>query len=412
MIALHAKHGPLVRNGPNEVSVADLASIKTIYGAGTTFHKSDWYSVWQGHRQFDLFAERNERVHGKQRSLISQAYSMTSLKDLEPYVDGSVKTFLDNMKQRQDQIVDMGKWAQLFAFDVIGEVTFSKSFGFMDAHVDDGSFRAIENALQSAAWVGQMPWLFWLNDYLTPIFGNRLSLNNRHGSIRTLATKEIAARRDRGSERKDILCKLFAAQKAKPTELNDAAVASMATSNIFAGSDTTAISTRAIIYYLLKNPQYKQRLVGEIDECRRQGKLSDPVRLDEAEKMPYLQAVMYEALRCHPAVGMSLPRVVPQGGVTIDGRYLPANTVVGANPWVIHRNKEIYGDDVEQFRPDRWLKEDSGDMRRFFFTFGSGARTCLGRNLSWMEMSKLIPSLFMHYNIELADLDAEWSEKC
>lgn len=116
MIALHEKHGPIVRNGPNEVSIADLSAIKTIYGAGTKFRKSDWYSVWQGHRKFDLFAEKDEKLHGKQRSLISSAYSMTSLKDLEPYVDDSVKRFLDAMSERQNQIVDMGKWAQLFAF--------------------------------------------------------------------------------------------------------------------------------------------------------------------------------------------------------------------------------------------------------------------------------------------------------
>jgi cytochrome P450 len=42
-------------------------------------------------------------------------------------------------------------------------------------------------------------------------------------------------------------------------------------------------------------------------------------------------------------------------------------TVVGANPWVIHRNKEVYGEDVEDFRPDRWLKEDTGDMRKSLF---------------------------------------------
>jgi len=146
--------------------------------------------------------------------------------------------------------------------------------------------------------------------------------------------------------------------------------------NIFAGSDTTAISTRSIIYYLLKNPQCKQKLVEEIDTLRRQGQLSDPVTLSEADKMPYLQAVMYEALRMHPAVGMSLPRTTPQGGATVAGRYIPAGTVVGANPWVVHRNKEIYGDDVESFRPERWMTEKNGDMHRFFFAFGSGARMC------------------------------------
>ena len=169
-----------------------------------------------------------------------------------------------------------------------------------------------------------MPWLFWLNDYLTPYFGNHLGLNARHGTLRTLAQKEVAARKDRGTDRKDMLSKLFAVHDEKPNELDNAAVTSMATSNIFAGSDTTAISTRAIIYYLLKNPQCKQRLIDEIDSLQKQGKLSDPAKLSEADAMPYMQAVMYEALRCHPAVGMTLPRVVPEGGVTIDGVYLPA----------------------------------------------------------------------------------------
>jgi len=116
MIDLHRKHGSLVRTGPNEVSVSDLAAIKTIYGAGTKFRKSDWYSVWQGHRKFDLFAERNERIHGEQRRLVSRAYAMDSLKDLEQYVDNAVNVFLDNMNQRQGQVIDMGNWVQLFAF--------------------------------------------------------------------------------------------------------------------------------------------------------------------------------------------------------------------------------------------------------------------------------------------------------
>ncbi|KAK0922838.1 hypothetical protein LTS16_012210 [Friedmanniomyces endolithicus] len=412
MIDLHRELGTLVRTGPREVSVSDLTAIKQIYGAGSKFRKSDWYSVWQGHRKFDLFGERDEKIHGEQRRLVSRAYAMDSLKDLEEYVDHAVTVFLDNMSERQGQVIDMGNWVQLFAFDVIGEVTFSKRFGFMDSGGDDGSFGQIEGALKSASWVGQIPSFYWLHDALSPYIGNHLALSARHGSLRQFAIKEIAARQDRGGNQKDILSKLRATQGEKPLEMNENAVASMATSNIFAGSDTTAISTRAIIYYLLKNPQCKNKLIEEIDECRAQGKLSDPVKLSEAEKMPYLQAVMYEALRLHPAVGMSLPREVPIGGATIAGQYLPAGSVVGANPWVIHRNKEVYGDDVEAFRPERWMIEDNGDMHRFFFAFGSGARTCLGRNISWMEMSKLIPTLFMHYNLELSGPEKDWTTKC
>jgi len=86
--------------------------------------------------------------------------------------------------------------------------------------------------------------------------------------------------------------------------------------------------------------------------------------------------------------------------------------VIGANPWVVHRNEEVYGEDVDAFRPERWLKEANGDLHRFFFAFGAGARMCLGRNISWMEMSKLIPTLFLHYSLELADPSAEWTTQC
>ncbi|TDZ60839.1 Cytochrome P450 monooxygenase gsfF [Colletotrichum trifolii] len=390
MMQWHEKYGRVIRIGPSEVSISDLASIKTIYGAGSKFRKSDWYSVWQGSRKFDLFPERDDALHGAQRRLVSRPYAMSALKELEPYVDNAIRVFfnkLDTM-EREKQVIDMGNWVQLYAFDTIGEVTFSRRFGFMDAGADDGAFQQIQDALISAAWIGQMPWLYRLHEYLSPIIGPRLGIASRHGSLRQFAAREVAARQDRGSDRPDILGKLFAVHNEKPDEFDYKALVSMASSNIMAGSDSTAISIRAIVYHMLKNPDSKRKLVEEVDEFWRQGKLSDPVTLAETEKMPYLQASMYEALRLHPAVGMTLPRVVPKGGYEIDGRYYPAGSVVGANPWVVHRIKEVYGQDANVFRPERWMKEENGEMHRFFFAFGSGARMCIGRNISWMEMSK------------------------
>ena len=292
-------------------------------------------------------------------------------------------------------------------------MTFSKRFGFLEAGADDGSFRNIEGALRSAAWVGQMPWIYWLNNYLTPVFGNHLGIAARHGSIRKFAAQQVDSRKEKDhGQYHDLLSRLFEVNKEKPNEMNDNAVLSMATSNVFAGSDTTAISLRSIIYYLLKNPQCKKKFISEIDERKRGGKLSDPVKLEEANEMPYLQACMYEALRLHPAVGMSLPRVVPADGIEIDGKFLPAGTIVGVNPWVVHRDQEVFGEDVETFRPERWLERDRSDMDRFFFAFGSGARVCLGRNISWMEMSKLVPTLFSKFDLQLANPEASWKETC
>jgi cytochrome P450 len=324
MIALHKKHGKLVRTAPNEVSI----SIKTIYGAGTQFRKSDWYSVWQGHRKFDLFGGRDEKVHGQHRRLISSIYSLDQLRKLEPGVDTAVSLFIKRLGEvtKDGRSVDMSKWAQLFAFDVIGEVTFSKPFGFLAAGKDDGSFRAIDEALVSASWIGQVPWLYWLHDRFMPVIGNWLGVNNRNGSLRQFAAKECEARKGRQSDRRDILSLLFAVKEAKPQEFDDNSVLSMASSNIFAGSDTTGISIGAVMYNLCKYPKCKDKLMEEIKEMvRREGlDVNKNMTFEAGFSMPYLQACIYEALRMHPAVGMSLPRVVPPDGFEVEGVYLPS----------------------------------------------------------------------------------------
>lgn len=91
-------------------------SATTSTGAGSKFRKSDWYSVFQGRRKFDLFAERDETVHAKQRRLVSRAYSMESLKDFEIYVDDAIKVLFQRLEERKEKPIDVGNWAQLFAF--------------------------------------------------------------------------------------------------------------------------------------------------------------------------------------------------------------------------------------------------------------------------------------------------------
>lgn len=328
MIALHAKHGRLVRTAHNEVSTSDPDALKAIYRAGTKFRKSDWYSVMQGHRRFDLFAGRDENVHAQQRRNINAIYSMENLKKLEPAIDSTITFLLDRVREvSRKGPIDMSRWAQLFAFDVIGEVTFSRSFGFLVAGQDDGSFASINEALVFASWIGQIPWLFWLHNFCMPVIGNWLGVNNQNGALRGMAFRECAARKERKSDRKDILAGLYEVQERKPDEFDDNAVLSMAMSNILAGSDTTGVSIGAVMYNLCKYPRCKSKLLEEIKETVRREQLEEDsnMPLDIGMVMPYLQACIYEGLRLHPAVGMSLPRVVPLEGYQMQGRYLPSD---------------------------------------------------------------------------------------
>ena len=75
-------------------------------------------------------------------------------------------------------------------------------------------------------------------------------------------------------------------------------------------------------------------------------------------------------------MGLSLERHVPTGGETISGIHLPEGTVVGINAWVLHQNKEIFGNDANAFRPERWIETDPKqlkEMRKNLFTVSTTA---------------------------------------
>lgn len=83
-------------------------------------------------------------------------------------------------------------------------------------------------------------------------------------------------------------------------------------------------------------------------------------------------------------------------------------TNVGVSAWVANFNKSVYGPDADEFRPDRWLDADNNLKRpkeESYLTFGLGSRTCVGKNISLLEINKLIPLLVRDYDIRFVRPD-------
>jgi cytochrome P450 len=143
------------------------------------------------------------------------------------------------------------------------------------------------------------------------------------------------------------------------------AVTAWTFSNVIAGSDSTAVVMRTVFYNLLAHPASLQRLHAELYDAERQGRLSKPYpRWNEVNSLPYLDACVNEAIRLHPPFCLPLERVVPKGGITIDGKYFAAGTVVGMHPYVVNRHRPTFGEDADDWRPERWLELVEEDRRR------------------------------------------------
>ncbi|KAK6207097.1 hypothetical protein LQW54_007526 [Pestalotiopsis sp. IQ-011] len=451
---LHAKHGDVVRIGPNTLSFADPKALKTIYGLNKGFIKSDFYivqqSVVKGHRLASLFSTTDNDFHSQFRRSVNAAFSMSALVQYEPFVDNTTKLFLDQTEKLFANNIDgcdFTRWLQFYAFDVIGEITYSKRHGFIENNEDiDGIITYLTKLFLYVAPVGQIPF-FDLLFLKNPIY---LKLSQWGLVDSTFPVAKFA--RDRMQERlgaelnadgskkqpllpvsdakievksPDLLSKFLAAREARPDFMSDSLVQTMAVSMAFAGSETTAISLAAVFYYLLRQPAALDRLRAEIDDFARAGGFGDSetglVTWHEAQKLPYLDACVKEAFRLHPAAGLPLERIVPAQGAEIAGHFVKGGTIVGCSAWIIHRRPEIFGQDVDVYRPERWLVDESltgaariedekrvKEMNGTMFHFGMGSRTCLGKNISLLEIYKLVPSLLRRFELRFKDPNEEW----
>ncbi|KAL4884953.1 cytochrome P450 [Aspergillus karnatakaensis] len=393
-IALHKQYGPIVRIAPNQYSIDSPTAIKTLYGHGSSLHKGDWYIPW-GHPEWpNLFNILDPHTHGAARRKVAKPYSMTSLLGYEPSVNECTVLLKSKLNEfaTLGQSVDMGRWFQFYAFDVIGQITFSRRFGFLQSGQDiQGLIRMLDT----------------MNNY-TAVIGLFVRAHNILGEIEAIKAKPLPSS---PSGPVDFVTKLLQErQHGSSRNVIDRDINVSAFANVLAGTDTTSISLSGILYHLLRSPQTLATLRKELEVAKEQARVSSPITFQEARALPFLEAVIKESLRLHSAAAFTFPRVVSKGGLTLAGRVFPEKTTVGVNPWVAHRNTTIFGPGADEFRPQRWIDQDKSVLAEYesnFLTFGQGARTCIGKNISYLEMYKVIPELVLGFDFELVN-SGEW----
>ncbi|KAI1858918.1 hypothetical protein JX265_005747 [Neoarthrinium moseri] len=412
MRELHRVHGPIVRIAPNNVSIADSAAIKSIYSPSAKFTKSEFYDVMNFRmdgklNEGNIFAVRDEAKHTEAKRQFASLYSPRKLLTYEKRVDETSHLFFTLLNERfaKDGVkFNLGEWLQFYAFDVVAQITFSDHLGFLREGKDiDGVIHFLYTFNRYSSTVAQYPILHSL--LLANPIVEWLSDPTRNNPVINFVQSILKERNDSTeTNHVDMIQDLNEMRKNNPEKVPAHRVVDMCAGNILAGSDTTGIALRALLHLLLTNPRCYKKLRDEIDEKDKEGALSSPIQMNEASDLPFLQACLKESMRMHPSVGMSLERLVPKGGATICDRYFPEGTVVGVNPFVVGRDTTVYGDDVDVFRPERWIgvtHEQNILMERNLLAFGAGKRLCLGKHVSLLEMTKLVPELIRRFDIQL-----------
>ncbi|PNS18578.1 Isotrichodermin C-15 hydroxylase [Sphaceloma murrayae] len=422
-----------IRLGPNCVALNDPSLIKTIYPLQKPrWIKSDYYKtsdILVGKKVLHTSVSyRDEEEHTKMVRPVARFYTTTGVLRYEDRLNSVIAMFLRQLDERFAQSgapCPIDTYLHFAAWDMIAAITFSKDFGFLREGRDIRGLIAQSNrSLDYMSSVGQIPWLDdWVGkNYYVKFPVGTMSEGVKFSNEQLFARMRGEDKHDREKE-PDLLDDFLSLRDEDPT-IPETRLVQWAFRNVAAGSDTTATGLRTLAYYLCRNLEAQGKLQEELDAAGVSAAVREGQALRYAElfKLPYLTAVVQEGSRYHPGVALSLERVVPPEGFTLpDGRYLPGGTIVGINPAVINHHKGVFGDDADDYKPERWLqkpdeenqayKERLSRMKDTDLTFGHGKRICAGRHVAVVEMTKVIASLFAVFEVRLVDPSKEWKTK-
>ncbi|OTB04031.1 hypothetical protein M426DRAFT_73617 [Hypoxylon sp. CI-4A] len=411
ILELHEKYGPVVRVAPNEVSFNSPQSWDDIYNfrqGHQTFIKSDFYEggPFASRGVHSIVSERNVEAHGQMRRHLSHAFSDRSLSEQETLIAETVDKFINAAGRRGSGKAgyDIGKGLEMMTFDIIGDLAFGETFGGVDNDKPHPWISIAMGALTQGALADtfkRFPLAAKIFMALVPGKIAKLVEQTKHNEDMAieLIDKRIA-RHD--SARKDFMTRIL--EQRDPEKVSDLQLAAHASDFVIAGSETTATALSCMLYYLLKNPAIMAKLQKEI---RTQFRSYDEINSLSTLPLKYLKAVILEGLRIYPPLPFALPRVVPDGGDTVDGIFLPAGTIVSTNPLAASLSSKYFSEPMA-FKPERWLGKNEKDILSATQPFAIGPRGCLGRNLAWLELRTVLSKLLWTYDLKMINDEVDW----
>nr|CAG8482253.1 8829_t:CDS:2 [Entrophospora candida]CAG8489119.1 3764_t:CDS:2 [Entrophospora candida] len=392
---LHQEYGGAVRVAPNHVLFSSKEAIRKI-----------------------LVVDR--------RSL-SPAFGIRYISTLEPLMNSCTKSLVEKIT---------------CTLDIIGEVAFGESFHLVEKGMHPLPMKIyleLKRRVMCHTFPYMRPFLKkdpWTYEFISNIIKERKELNAKGG-------------------KRDDLLQILIDMRDNETgnPLSELEIQDQTMEFLIGGSDTSGYTANMALIVLLNHPEKLRKLVSELDsiypseendddgEGRKQqskpnGLLITPTH-DSLKNLIYLNSVLNEVLRLFPVALAGIMRQTRQDTI-IDGYLIPKDTIVSASIYQVHRAKDIWGVDADDFVPERWIfsgvdnnkngyilepefgikpkttisdskKSDfASPFQKGYYPFSAGTRNCIGQTFAWMELRLILASLLLNFEFELIpnqDLD-------
>jgi cytochrome P450 len=328
MKEFHDRYGSIVRIAPNELSFSDPRAWKDLYvtrpGHLPFKRNPTWFKPAKpGDPQ--SIAGPDEEAHARYRRTLVHAFSDKSLKEQAPMIEGHVDQLIRKLREIvTDDPIDFVEWMNFTTFDIAGDLCFGEPFGSLKEgkmHPWVEMSNDFGHGLALIATVNSYPPL----DRLLRLVIPKQIMQKTVDHI-AMSRAKVMKRLNTDTDRPDFVTHILKQNKENEAKgqrkaMTPAEIGLNMTVLIFAGSETSASGLSGIMRMLLQNKDPMTKLIQEI---RSSFNSEEEIAIASVARLEYLGAVINEGIRLCPPVVTGVPRIVPDGGDTVCGEFIPA----------------------------------------------------------------------------------------
>ncbi|RKP14667.1 cytochrome P450, partial [Piptocephalis cylindrospora] len=303
----------------------------------------------------------------------------------------TIQRLIDQWNKLGSEPISVGPWFERYALDSLGLSIFTTEFGsILDANSPFAVlYRTIMENILRFKYLLFNKLDFRANPYRKPIYDMVDDFDRLfYGLIQE--RREAKARGD--VLPRDLLTSFLEEHKSVDEAgakilrvMTDKELRDNLSAFILAGHDTAMVSLSTAMYLLGMDQSVQSKARQAVLEA-----IGGSEGAETLMHIPYLDAVIRETLRLYPPAARLMERTTTKDVMMPSGDLLPKGTHVIGNLYAIHRDPAVWGEDVEEYKPERHLTPDGQEMTsassNSFVAFASGPRTCLGMTFAMAEM--------------------------
>ncbi|RMZ79405.1 hypothetical protein DV738_g3276, partial [Chaetothyriales sp. CBS 135597] len=396
------KYGEVYVFKPNAVCINNPTDVRTILGS-QDFRKANFFDVFDDGSVKNIVSQRDPVLASRRRRQIGPYLNYAYLNKMEPVIQ---RHGFQAIQTKWDKLIDENKGkptevnyridTQLVTFDIMSALAFGRdpdTIGHGSSSVTKWSAIIMDLLDYTAvlALISLLPFSLimrpWKSMYQELANYSKDAVKTRKDLLET-GEKAPADMLQAFIEAEDPDSKV----KMSPPEIQAECIMMM-----LAGSETTSSAIMWVFHLLLLHPE---KLTKAVDEVR-SAFCSDHLILhrEVLSQLPFIEAVVYEALRVSPTTAGVTPRISHNRGIELQGHYIPPGTELYVNLRSVNMSEDIW-EMPERFEPERFIGNE--DAKKNLFTFSYGPRNCIGRNLAWVEILTIVANILKNYDISPA----------